>query len=222
MSLRRFWSHAGVMAAGQGVYALSQWGVLVVLARLAGPEALGCFALALAVTAPVMLPSNLALRSALVTDLRGEHGVDRRAFLRLLATVVIPSALLGGAGIVVAWGWHGAIMATFYGAGFAAGSGLLPWVMAAGLASFVAAGCGFSLTALRLFRVAPWLYGATCALTLAGGVLLAPGYGLSGIVLAWSGALVFNLPLTGAANLAGLARLHRAPMPAGALLGALR
>jgi hypothetical protein len=94
--------------------------------------------------------------------------------------------------------------------------------MAAGLASFVAACFGFGLTALRLFRVAPWLYGATCALTLGGGLLLAPGYGLSGIVLAWSGALVFNLLITGAANLVSLARLHRAALPAGALLGALR
>jgi hypothetical protein len=55
--------------------------------------------------------------------------------------------------------------------------------------------------------------------TLVGGLLLAPGYGLLGIVLAWVGALVVNLLLTGAANLWGLAALRRAPPPLGALAG---
>jgi O-antigen/teichoic acid export membrane protein len=407
------------MAAGQAVYVAGQWGMLVVLARFAGPAAVGRFALALAVTAPVMLLSNLALRPALMTDLRGEHGVrrylalracttglgllaiavlvvalpferanvrlilivgvakaceclsdilygaaqrherfdliawslgargllgllafalgiwwsgdvalgatflavtwalvlvlfdwpasarwrtdsaaagpprgwlrlagqvlplglagalivlnanlpryliaeqlgpaalgrfaamayfvaagamlvtvlgqtasprlaraaaagDRPGFLRLMATIALPSALLGGSGVLLATLFHDTIMATCYGAGFVAGSELLPWVMAAGLAGFVAACFGFGLTALRLFRIAPWLYGATCAVTLAGGLLLAPGYGLLGIVLAWAGALVVNLLLTGAANLWGLAALRRAPPPVGALAG---
>jgi O-antigen/teichoic acid export membrane protein len=416
----RFWTDAGVMAAGQAVYVVSQWGMLVVLAHLAGPAAVGRFALALAVTAPIMLFSNLALRPALVTDVRGEHGVrrylalrasttalalvaiaiavmllqveresaplilivalakafenlsdilygiaqrherftpialslgargllgllafalgiwrtgdvivgaallaaswagvlllfdwpagarwrsegtatgpprtwlrlagqvlplgvagalialnaslpryliahrlgaaelgrfaamasfiaagamlvmvlgqtasprlaraaaagDRQSFLRLMATIALPSALLGGIGVLAATLFHETIMVTFYGTRFSAGSELLPWVMSAGLASFVSACFGFGLTALRLFRTAPWLYGATCALTLAGGVLLAPSHGLTGIVVAWLGALVVNLLLTGGANLIGLAALRREapPSPAAAAL----
>jgi len=54
--------------AGNCVYAASQWGLVVVLARLATPDALGTFALALAVTAPVFLLFGLNLRAGQATD----------------------------------------------------------------------------------------------------------------------------------------------------------
>ncbi len=54
--------------AGNGVYAASQWGLVVVLAHLATPGALGTFALALAVTAPVFLLFGLNLRAGQATD----------------------------------------------------------------------------------------------------------------------------------------------------------
>lgn len=54
--------------AGNVVYAGSQWGLVVVLARLATPGALGTFALALAVTAPVFLLFGLHLRAGQATD----------------------------------------------------------------------------------------------------------------------------------------------------------
>ena len=62
--------------------------MLIALARLVGPEAVGRFALALAVTAPIMLLSNLALRPALVTDIAGEHSVRRYSALRASTTLL--------------------------------------------------------------------------------------------------------------------------------------
>ena len=50
------------MLVGNGVYAATQWGVLVVIAKLGAPELVGRFALGLAVCAPVFLLSRLALR----------------------------------------------------------------------------------------------------------------------------------------------------------------
>src|SRR3982750_880645 len=47
---------------GNLVYAGCQWGVLVALAKLGNPQVVGVYALALAITSPVMLLSNLQLR----------------------------------------------------------------------------------------------------------------------------------------------------------------
>ena len=59
--------------AGNVVYAGCQWGMLVVLAKLGTPEMLGQFALALAITAPVMMFAYLGLRNVLATDARSEY-----------------------------------------------------------------------------------------------------------------------------------------------------
>ncbi|MGH6899062.1 MAG: lipopolysaccharide biosynthesis protein [Geminicoccaceae bacterium] len=85
---RSLWSNAAIMGLGQIVYALCQWGILIVVARSGGPEMVGRFALALAIAAPAMLLSNLALRSALVTDVRGEHPLGRYLALRLATTAI--------------------------------------------------------------------------------------------------------------------------------------
>ena len=53
---------------GDALYAACQWGLLMVLARLGTPEMVGQFALALAVTAPVIIFSNLGLRPLQSTD----------------------------------------------------------------------------------------------------------------------------------------------------------
>ena len=55
-----------------GVYALSQWLVIILVARLVDAEAVGQYGLALAVTAPIMLLGTLRMRSAIVTDMKGQ------------------------------------------------------------------------------------------------------------------------------------------------------
>lgn len=54
--------------AGTVVYAGCQWAILVVVARLASPEAVGRLALGYALTAPVFLFTGLHLRAAQATD----------------------------------------------------------------------------------------------------------------------------------------------------------
>lgn len=61
------------MVLGNGVYALSQGGMLVVLARLSTPEVLGEFALAIAFTTPIFLLSRLSLREVLATDAASQY-----------------------------------------------------------------------------------------------------------------------------------------------------
>lgn len=67
-SLRRNFSSALV---GNLVYTLSQFGMLVVLARLTTTLDVGRYALALAIAAPIFLLSNLKLRQVQVTDATG-------------------------------------------------------------------------------------------------------------------------------------------------------
>ena len=59
--------------AGNVVYALSQWGMLTVLAKLGSPEMVGRFALGLSITAPIVMFTNLQLRQIQATDARGEY-----------------------------------------------------------------------------------------------------------------------------------------------------
>ncbi len=85
---------------GNGVYQACQWGMLVVLAKLTSPEAVGQFALGLAVCAPVVMFTNLQLRAVQATDARGEYQFGDYLGLRLLMTglalVVIAGIALVG------------------------------------------------------------------------------------------------------------------------------
>lgn len=85
--------------AGNIVYAATQWGVLVLLAKLASPEAVGQYALGLAITAPVMLFASLKLRALQATDARQEYIFGHYLALRLITTL---AALLVVAALAVA------------------------------------------------------------------------------------------------------------------------
>jgi O-antigen/teichoic acid export membrane protein len=89
--------------AGNVVYAGSQWGMLVVLAKLGSPEMVGQFALGLAITAPVIMFTNLQLRGVQATDARQEYLFGDYLGLRLITTML---ALLIIAGIVSVSGYR--------------------------------------------------------------------------------------------------------------------
>jgi len=57
---------------GNGIFAISQWLLIVVLARVGSTETVGAFAFALAVTAPIFMFTNLGLRIVQATDSRRE------------------------------------------------------------------------------------------------------------------------------------------------------
>lgn len=72
--------------AGNLVYAASQWGMLVVLAKLGNPEMVGQFTLGLAVTAPVLMFTNLNLRVVQATDAKHQFVFGDYLGLRLIST----------------------------------------------------------------------------------------------------------------------------------------
>ena len=81
--------------AGNVVYAGCQWGMLVVLAKLGSPERVGQFSLGLAVTAPVIIFSNLQLRAVQAIDARREYRFGHYLALRLATTVLALFVIAG-------------------------------------------------------------------------------------------------------------------------------
>jgi O-antigen/teichoic acid export membrane protein len=74
--------------AGSVTYAGCQWGVLIAIARLGNPEMVGQFALALAITAPVIMLTNLQLRAVQATDARRQYEFGEYLGLRLIMTAL--------------------------------------------------------------------------------------------------------------------------------------
>ena len=85
LSLRRnfVWTVCGNVS-----YALCQWGMLVLLAKLGSVERVGVFVLALAVASPTTLFAGLQLRSVLSTDSTGEYRFSEYWTLRLVTAVL--------------------------------------------------------------------------------------------------------------------------------------
>jgi O-antigen/teichoic acid export membrane protein len=88
---------------GNLIYAASQWGMLVVLAKLGSPEMVGQFTLGLAVTAPIIMFTNLQLRGIQATDAKGDYVFSDYLGLRLIGTGL---ALLIIAGIILKAGYR--------------------------------------------------------------------------------------------------------------------
>lgn len=89
---------------GNVVYAASQWGMLVVIARLGTPEQVGQFALGLAITAPIILLSNLQLRSVVASDARQDYSLAQYVALRTVLTIL---ALVVIFALLLVSGYHG-------------------------------------------------------------------------------------------------------------------
>lgn len=95
-------SNIGWMLAGNLLYGLSQWGQLVVLAKVGSIEMVGSFALALAVCLPILLFSSLGLRALQVTDYRRSHRFLEYVALRLL-TLCVSAAFIVAFGLIAGY-----------------------------------------------------------------------------------------------------------------------
>jgi O-antigen/teichoic acid export membrane protein len=70
------------------VYGVSQWAIVVVIAKLGEPEMLGCYTLGLAIVTPIFLFCNLHLRTLQATDAQKEYGFNIYFQLRVITTFV--------------------------------------------------------------------------------------------------------------------------------------
>src|ERR1035438_7188079 len=85
---------------GNVIYGGTQWGILVLLARLGDAEAVGQFSLGLAIAAPVMLFASLSLRAVQATDARFQVQFRDYAGLRILMTITAVSVIFGIGGVL--------------------------------------------------------------------------------------------------------------------------
>ena len=74
--------------AGNLLYAASQWGFLILLAKLLNSAAVGEFAFALAVTAPIMIFANQGLTGLQATDAKREFSFFDYFVCRLVTTTI--------------------------------------------------------------------------------------------------------------------------------------
>src|ERR1035437_397971 len=70
---RRVLSNIKWTFIGNALFAASQGAMVVVLARCTNPQTVGTFALAMAITAPVMIFFNMQLRAVIATDVTGKY-----------------------------------------------------------------------------------------------------------------------------------------------------
>jgi O-antigen/teichoic acid export membrane protein len=90
--------------------------MLVVLAKLGSPEMVGQFALGLTITAPIILGSNLGLRSVQATDAQYEYPFKDYLRLRIITTGF---ALLVIVSMVLVTGYSGDVALTIFVIGLA-------------------------------------------------------------------------------------------------------
>lgn len=81
-------------------YAVGQWGVLVVLARLSTPEVVGEYSLALALSGPIFMATNMRLRFLQATDVARRFSFAGYARVRLFSIAV---AIAGVVSAALAW-----------------------------------------------------------------------------------------------------------------------
>jgi len=68
---------------GNVIYAVCQWGMLLLIAKLSTATAMGLFALGLAISSPIIMMAGLGLRSVQATDAAGEFSFSSYWKLRL-------------------------------------------------------------------------------------------------------------------------------------------
>lgn len=73
---------------GNIIYSGSQWGMMVVLAKIGTPQMVGKFALALAITTPIFMLTNLQLRVVQATDANDEYQFGDYLGLRMIMSAV--------------------------------------------------------------------------------------------------------------------------------------
>lgn len=108
MSLR---SNVAWTLVGNCIYAISQWGIIVLLTKTAAPELVGRYILALAVTGPLLTFACLQLRSVQATDATNEFRFTDYLALRMMMLLVVMTVIAAVA-LTGAYRWE-AVMVMF-------------------------------------------------------------------------------------------------------------
>jgi O-antigen/teichoic acid export membrane protein len=111
LTLRRNFSWTLI---GNLVYAASQWGMLVVLAKLGNLEMVGQFTLGLAITAPIITFTNLQLRGLQATDALEQYSFGHYFGLRIISTG-LALVIIGAIALFSGYPWTTALIILLIG-----------------------------------------------------------------------------------------------------------
>ncbi len=75
-------------------YSLTQWGILIVIAKLGSPEMVGIFTLALAITAPIILLFRFDLQSIVASDSNNDYLFSDYYSLSILSTILFVISII--------------------------------------------------------------------------------------------------------------------------------
>ena len=78
-------TNSSFLFIGNLVYAVCQWGMLVVYAKLGSPEVVGQFSLASAILVPMVMFANLQLRAIQATDAADKYSLDDFMAIRMVS-----------------------------------------------------------------------------------------------------------------------------------------
>lgn len=81
LKMNSIWNVSGVI-----IYTLSQWGMLVVIAKFGTPAMVGVFTLGLALTAPIMMMMRFNLRVAVASDSQDDYSFSEYFTSRVITT----------------------------------------------------------------------------------------------------------------------------------------
>ena len=169
------------------VFSLSQWGILVVFAKLGSATLVGQLVYGLALTAPLFVIAGLQLRSIQATDVNNRHTLGQYLGLRALTTVAAVIVAVLAAAVVWAAGNQSALIILLWALSKAVDSGsdaLYSLFQQSERMDYV----GFSLILRGLLAVASVavLFRASHSAPLA----------LAGLVVGWSAVFtLFDIPV---------------------------
>jgi len=106
--------------------------------------------------------------------------LDPAAFVQLLKNMLLIGALIGIAGIGLAFWWGATILRLLYRAEYAEYASVLTWLMVAAAVTYVASMLGYGMMAARVFRAQVPLFLAATAITALACRVLIPSKGLMG------------------------------------------
>lgn len=89
---------------GRGAYAGGQWALVVIIARLMNPEAVGRYGVAIAVAAPVFSLLSMDLRALIGTDCANRYSIAEYVHLRAVTTLAASATVIGMARVI---NWSG-------------------------------------------------------------------------------------------------------------------
>jgi O-antigen/teichoic acid export membrane protein len=151
--------------------------------RTLGAGALGAFAAVASLMGVGSTAVNALGQAATPRLARYWSARDRAAFRRLAWQLAGMALLVGAAGVAAAATVGPWFLGRIYRPAYAAYSGLLVWVMAAGVGSYTASALGYAITSARRFAPQAPLHAAVAVSAGISSWLLVPRWGLSGAAL---------------------------------------